>query len=385
MKRWNKDFLDKPWAAYTVAACSAVLLFQILEHLGFFVHGVSVFFGYLAPILYGIALAYLLLPVSHFFEKTVFSGVRSDKWKKRLGILLTYVVLILVFVILIAAIIPQIVRSIVTFVTSLGEYENSLNEILEQLNAQALALNIDITEITQFGSDILSRVVRVISSNMGKVIGTSYSIGRGVFNVVVSFILAVYFMADASRLIGGVKRFMSLFLKEKTRKWLGSFERRCNAILLRYIGGDLLDGLIVGVINSIFMLIMRMPYVILVSVIVGVTNLAPTFGPIAGGAIGALILLFSDPWDALTFIIFTVILQTVDGYVIKPRLFGSSLGVSSVMILISIILGGGIFGVAGILFAIPFAAIVHYIYHGAVDSLEKRRRSGKPLPPDVSN
>ena len=111
------------------------------------------------------------------------------------------------------------------------------------------------------------------------------------------------------------------------------------------------------------MLIAGQPYSVLISVIVGVTNLAPTFGPIVGCAIGAFILvLASNPWYALWFIIFTIILQTIDGYILKPRLFGESLGVSPLMILIAIVLGGRKFGVIGILLAIPAAAIIDFIW-----------------------
>ena len=109
-----------------------------------------------------------------------------------------------------------------------------------------------------------------------------------------------------------------------------------------------------------------MPYSILISLVVGITNLAPTFGPIVGGIIGGFILVLVNPFYALWFIIFTVILQTIDGYILKPKLFGGSLGVPGVWILISIIVGSRILGVAGILLAIPFAAIVDFIYHDLI-------------------
>ena len=136
---------------------------------------------------------------------------------------------------------------------------------------------------------------------------------------------------------------------------------------------DIIDGIIVGITNFIFFLIMGMPYNILISVVVGITNLAPTFGPIVGGLIGAFILLLVNPWQALWFILFTLVLQTIDGYIIKPKLFGNSFGVSSIWILITIIVGGRMFGVWGILLAIPFAAIADYFYHDVIwKKLDKR-------------
>jgi predicted PurR-regulated permease PerM len=167
---------------------------------------------------------------------------------------------------------------------------------------------------------------------------------------------------------------MELILKEKTYKNSGEFFDKCNKILIRYISFDIIDGLIVGVVNAIYMLIAGLPYAVLISVIVGITNLAPTFGPIVGAVIGGFILVLVNPWYALWFLVFTIILQTVDGYILKPRLFGESLGVSPLMILISIILGGRLFGVVGILLAIPFAAIFDFIWKDFIlKKLEERK------------
>ena len=139
------------------------------------------------------------------------------------------------------------------------------------------------------------------------------------------------------------------------------FCRRCDTILLKYLSCSLLDALFIGVSNALFMLIFRIPNVALISVLVGVTNLAPTFGPLIGGAIGFIILGLLNPGYGILFLIFTFIIQTLDGYVVKPKLYGDSLGVSSLWILIAIICGGKIFGVVGVLLAIPFAAIVQYL------------------------
>ncbi|MCI6637735.1 MAG: AI-2E family transporter, partial [Lachnospiraceae bacterium] len=153
------------------------------------------------------------------------------------------------------------------------------------------------------------------------------------------------------------------------------FWNHCNTIMIRYIVGELLDALIIGLSNFVFFLIVGLPYNLLISVVVGVTNLAPTFGPIVGGVVGAFILVLNNPWHALWFIIFTIILQTIDGYVIKPKLFGNTLGVSSVWILVCIIVGGRMFGVPGILLAIPFAAISDYVYNNYILVVLENRKS----------
>ena len=139
----------------------------------------------------------------------------------------------------------------------------------------------------------------------------------------------------------------------------------------------LLDLLIVGGINAVAMLVLRMPHVGLISIIVGVTNIIPTFGPVIGGAIGALLLLLVNPLFALLFLVITVILQICDGYVIKPRLFGNSLGVSGLVILLAIVTLGKAFGMGGLLLAIPIAAICDFTYREVLLPYLRKRKMQK--------
>ena len=190
----------------------------------------------------------------------------------------------------------------------------------------------------------------------------------------IGFILAIYFLAGKQRLKGWIKQSLWLVSKEKHYENVLNVGRHFNSIFAKYITCELIDAIIVGVINYIFMLILNMPYSIMISVVVGVANLVPTFGPIVGALIGALVLLLANPINALWFIIFTIVLQIVDGYWIKPRLFGDALNVSGVLILISIIVFGRIFGIIGIFLSIPLAAIIVYIIQEfVVPKIEKKK------------
>ena len=268
------------------------------------------------------------------------------------------------------------------FITNLDTYVSQLQALLNELTKFASSRNLDISSATSFGENMLNNLLSYFEKASGgtNIIDTSLGIGKNIFNIIISCILAIYFLADKVRLQNGFKRLMRSFMSEKTYKTSGNFWARCNTILIRYIVCDLLDGLIVGLANAAFMGIMRMPYSVIVSVVVGVTNLAPTFGPIAGAVIGAFILVLVNPWYALWFLIFTIILQTMDGYVLKPKLFGGTLGVPGVYILICIIVGGRMFGVAGILLAIPFAAISDFMYHDFLELREKKKAEKETLP-----
>jgi predicted PurR-regulated permease PerM len=141
-----------------------------------------------------------------------------------------------------------------------------------------------------------------------------------------------------------------------------AFLCRCDSILNRYVIFNLLDSLVVGSVNALFMALAGIPYIGLISFVVAVTNLAPTFGPLIGAAISAFVLSLVDLRMTVIFLIFTAVLQVLDGYVIKPRLFGNSLGVSSLLILIGIVVGGRMFGSVGVLLAIPTVAILDNLY-----------------------
>ncbi|MCR5649592.1 MAG: AI-2E family transporter [Lachnospiraceae bacterium] len=376
--KFDKNWLEKRWVAYTIATCSAVLLFVMLMNLPIFLNFINVALGYLRPVIAGVVIAYVMNPMLGFFEHIVFSKIKSKKLKRSLGILLTAIIVIAIVTLLLVAIIPQIIGNIALFVNNFDNYANSLLKILNSLRQQAAHFHLDISEFTNVSDTIINYLTKNIPNNVGSIINTSMNIGKGVFNAILAFIFAIYFLADKEQMIKGAKHLLRLLVPERRYVESAIFWKKCNKILLRYMGGEILDALIVGVANFLFMMVTGMNYKILVSVIVGVTNLAPTFGPIIGCLIGTFVLLFASPWDALLFIIFTVIIQTVDGYIIKPKLFGSSLGVSSLWILIAIILFGKMFGIVGILLAIPLAAICDFVYEDWIlEKLEKRKAAKK--------
>lgn len=370
--KWKK----KKWFAYTVATCSAVVLYMLLSHVGNMFAALGAFFSFLRPIITGIIIAYVINPLANFFDRKVFHKLKGEKTRWTLSSICALIVLILCVVLLFVALIPQLVDSASALVSNMDTYVSALQEVLRRFETGSNSyLGLDFGKLFSFGDSFLDKVNSMMTAENFKIFaGGTANVGRGVFDLVIAFILAVYFLLDKRRITGGIGRFMALVIKPESFKKATEFLDRCNDILIRYISVDVIDGLIVGIVNFLFMVIMRMPYAALISVIVGVTNLAPTFGPIVGAILGAFVLVLIDPWYALWFLIFTVILQTLDGYVIKPKLFGGSLGVSALMILIAIILGGKLFGVGGILLAIPFAAIIDFTWKDfVIKKLEERQ------------
>jgi predicted PurR-regulated permease PerM len=256
-------------------------------------------------------------------------------------------------------------------VSNMDGYVASLHDLLRQWG---LTDTLQIDSLFDSSEDVVRRIQAYFTENAGTVVDASAAAGRSIDMWIIALVLSVYMLASKESMKKGFLHLLSTLISERTFNNIVTFFSRCDRILVSYIVSSLIDGLIIGVLNFIFMSLMGMQYAGLISVVVAVTNLVPTFGPIVGGAVGALILLLVKPVHALIFVIFTFVLQFIDPYFIKPRLFGNTLGVSGLLILISIIVFGNIMGVIGILLAIPLAAIIDFSYEEYLLPYLERRK-----------
>lgn len=371
MKKF-KDLLEKRWFAYTFAICAGILFFFIIGNLNY----LGVFLGFLwkllTPIIIGLVLAYLLNPIVNFFENKPLKGVKLYSVRHALAVIITllcfagalglFVYLVIVPVVTSA---PQAISSLISYRPAIEEF---INELLEKVPF------IDTSGFEATVNNYINSFIASIPENIDLIISKSIDIGSGIFSAVIGFILCIYFLLGKRMLVNGINRLRRAALLENTYKKHNEFFLRCHNILIRYIFCDLLDALIVGGINAAMMAVFGMKFIPLVTLIVAVTNLFPTFGPIVGAVLGAAILFFSDPWHPLIFIIATLVIQTVDGYILKPKLFGNLLGVPAVWILIMIIVGSGLFGIAGVFLSIPVAAILKFLYDEAFLPFLKKKR-----------
>ena len=370
-----KELIHKRWFATALGGCITVAFYLIVSNIVDIWQGFTQILGYFSTVIGGCALAYMMNPLAKLYQRSIFRRIRKETLKWTLSIILAVTTVILFLVLIMSILIPQLIDSVSMFISNLDSYAKSLQSLIrgylpedhESPSFQNFVLS---------SENIINTIVDYIMENSSKIINISTNAGKSVVNWVIAFILSIYLLGAKNKLKAGVKRLLKALLSPKHYKSASTFLSHCNGILNRYVIFDLIDGLIVGTINAIFMAILGMQYSGLVSVVVGVTNLVPTFGPLVGAIIGGFILLMVKPVHALFFVIFTIILQTIDGYVIKPKLFGGTLGVSGLWILIVIIAGGRIYGVVGILLAIPIAAILDYIYREMLlPALERKNSS----------
>ncbi|MBQ6490085.1 MAG: AI-2E family transporter [Solobacterium sp.] len=355
-----KDLLEKRWFANLAAVCGGVLLYMVLTHFAEIFSWMSGVVKIFEPVLAGIIMAYLLEPAVRFFEQKVFTTVPESR-ARMLSVTSAFVCLLLIIIGAFGIIIPAVVSSVSSLVSVMSE-ESAIDNLINSLNKLGMDLHLDLTMLTSYLDQGVDVIVDYIKDNASQIVNTTINIGNTIVNIVIGLIIALYLLLDKKRIMGSVAEFRQALLSQETFNKHNAFLLRCHEILISYIGCNLLDGLIVGVINAIVMMMLGIPYIALVSVVVGVTNLLPTFGPIIGAVIGSVILVFDSPMNALYFLILTIILQTIDGYFIKPKMFGNTLGIPAVLTLISTIILGKIYGAAGILLAVPAMAIVMFLY-----------------------
>lgn len=370
---------DKKWVPYTIAGCLTVTLFVLLSHIGTIFHALGVIWNFILPVVLGVVIAYVLNPLAKFVERKLFYKMKNERTAWLWSVVVSLVVLVLLIVLLFMALIPQVANSIGSLVSNFDSYAASADKFLDKIADIAAKYNLDATALENSAHNMISNLVDSLPKRLNQIVAASKTFGSNLVTWLLALVLAVYFLVDKPAQVRGLRRFFHAILPEKTFDGFIRFCSRSDKILVKFISCEVIDGVIVGIVNFIFMAICGMPYNVLISVIVGLTNLIPTFGPIIGTVVGGLILVLNNPWQALLFVIFTLILQTIDGYILKPRLYGDQLGVSGVLILIAIIVGGRIFGMVGILLGIPVAAIAMFVYDEyVIPKLEARKGNKKP-------
>ena len=365
-----KNLKDKPWYPLTVSICIGVVLFVALIRINSVLSGIGTFLGYFSTVFLGAVIAYIINPLAMVYRTKVFHKVKKAKTRAALGNMFAFATVLFFLSYLGIMVIPQIVDSVKIFATNFNSYVDSLQRTLKAVGVSSSV--IDLSSFVRSSSDTLTFVKKYASENMDTIVSKTADIGKDVAQVVVALLLSIYFLAEKERLKSSGKRFLKAVFKSHYSK-VEYVIKQSDQILHRYIVYNLVDSIIIGIVNGIFMTIAGLPYVGLVSVMVAVCNIIPTFGPVIGASVGGFLLLLVQPRYAVAFLIFTAILQTIDAYIIKPKLFGDSLGVSGLWILVGIVAGGRMFGVLGILLAIPMVAIIDMLYyHYLLPFLEKK-------------
>ncbi len=360
----KSSLFEKRWFTHAFAGCIVVLFYMLISNFGMINGIISKIVTVTSPIIIGAVIAYILDPIVKFFEGFLGRISKREKLIHVISVALTFILFLILLSTLLVLIIPSLIETIAGILGNLSYYQKNINAILSMMEKYITGL--DTSGAQKFINNILSNIVRYIPENMQRIVNVSIGMGVKIFNGIIGLILAIYFLLGKKSIQRSIAKFRHAVLSDAAYDKQTAFLIRCHNILIKFIGADIFDSLIIGVLNAIILWTLGLPYVLLVSVIVGVTNLFPTFGPMAGCILGSIVLLFKNPVDVLIFIGVTIVIQIFDGYILKPKLFGDVLGVPPVGILVTVILGGSMFGVVGIILAIPFAAIFTFVYNESI-------------------
>lgn len=393
--RWNSKYLAAGLTAFLVIVCS--LLFYLLiarwpavkTSIGWIIHVLS-------PILWGLAIAYLLTPVVKFFQRLLFEPLGRLLFKKRrdripsfgraIAVLLTMILFLALIVALFWLILPQIYQSVVKIISVLPGYVNTATDWVSEILARFPKTDSFVGQvISGAGTSVKDWANNTLLPSVGGVVSNIttgvWNTLMGIVDVLIGVIVSVYLLYSRESFTARVKKFLYSVLPVKRMNQVLRVLRFTNRAFMGFIGGKLLNSLIIGILCYIFCAIARMPYPLLLAVIMGVTDIIPFFGPIIGAVPSALIVLMDSPIKCLIFVIFIIVLQQLDGNVLGPKILGSSTGLSGFWVIFAIVLGGGLFGFLGVLLGVPVFAVIY----ACVRHLVNRRLGKRGLPEATAN
>lgn len=391
-KKEIKNYYKVGLTVFLTFVCCILFFFMILRFEGFAeVWNKAIKGG--QPIIIGLVLAYLMTPTVRVCEKKFkewaqkiakkknkqLDEVKLGKRCRGLGVFCAVIFLLLIISLLIAAIVPALVQSITTLVKTLPDQVDTFMNTLEEAqigDSKVLdLLGTTLTDIVDYLEKWWNKTIMPeINTYIAEITSGVISVLKGLMNFIIGIIVAVYVLTIQETLLAQSRKIIFAIFKPKQGNVIVHVIRHSSKIFGGFISGKLLDSAIIGMICYVGCLIMHMPNAVLVSVIVGVTNIIPFFGPFIGAVPSLFLVVIQSPWHALYLLIFIIVLQQVDGNIIGPKILGDSTGLSSFWVMFAILVFGGLWGFFGMLLGVPIFAVIYYIVGKLVNYGLRRRK-----------
>lgn len=392
---WDKKYLYWGITAFCVIA-AATIFYMALNYLDLLKQGLASLIRVLSPFIWGLVISYLLSPLVRFLQNKAFgpllekafakSPEKGRKAARILAVVFAEIIMLALITGLFFLIIPQLYSSIETIVINSPTYIESLtNWVNKMLTDFPEVRDYVVDMLGDVNTDLVSWLQTTILPRLGSLLsnvgtGVRYVV-TGVYNLVIGIIVSVYLLSNREAFIASAKRILYSILSVDTAKRFLNVLRFADRTFIGFINGKLLDSAIIGLICYIGCSILQMPYALLVSVMIGITNIIPFFGPLIGAVPSALIILMVDPVKCLVFVIFVILLQQLDGNIIGPKILGNSVGINGFWVMFSIIIGAGFFGFWGMVLGVPVFVVIYTIIKESV----RRKLLRNDLPTDEAS
>lgn len=349
-----------------LGGAGCIFLYWLLhdtERLTQFVGGVG---SIISPFVVGAAMAFILNVPMRAIERWL-GGVKNPGLRRGLALALTLLAVVLVLYGVFYLLLPQLVETVEMLIDSLPDFFKRVLEDVQEYLDKHPELMEWITEYTDLESvnwsELIQKIVGMITNGVGTVVDTAITtvvdLGNGIFNAVMSLVFAVYGLARKETLARQFRRVLYAFVPEKVSDEVVRIMRMTNRTFSKFISGQCLEAVILGLMFTITMPIFKMPYVALISVIIGVTALIPIVGAFIGCIIGALLILVVDPMTAVWFVVLFLVLQQIEGNLIYPKVVGTSIGLPGMWVLVAVVVGGDLMGIGGMLLMIPLTSVCY--------------------------
>ena len=358
----NNRYFTIALYVFGVIAASIILLFILLDPdkmLG----GINNLLSILSPVIFGFVLAFVLNPLLNFFERIFFKEIwknpKQQKLKRAVSMICTYLLFLGLLTLFVMLIVPSLVESITDLVKNIRGYYTEGIALIESLLSRFNISSEVLAPFNDIGNKIVEFVIETMNALLPKLGAFALSATSAVKNMVIGFAFSIYMLASKEIFRQQFSRVLYTFTCKKTHDRVRRVAHLSYNTFSKYLSGYLVDSMIIGIICYIVMLIFGWPYPALISIIIGVFNMIPIFGPVIGSIPSILLILLINPWQALFFGIFIIILQQIDGNFICPKILGQRIGIKPFWVMLAIVVGGSIFGIPGMLISVPTFAVIY--------------------------
>lgn len=374
---WNRKYTTISVYSFIVISLS-IIFAGLVKEANKIMEVFSILSTTLQPFVIGFVIAYLLNFILVFLEKKLITDekIKNKKTKRAISLVITYLIGGFTLYLFMLFVFPQLIESIMGLANDIPKFiENAtimINEISNTINVEKQYLDLALNQWKQF-IDMAANLI----SNLLPMIGSFLTgIASSVWNIVIGIIVSIYMLIEKEKFIGLGKKVIYALLSKNSADMLVNLGRRSNKTFGDFLSGKIIDSAIIGVLTFVVLTVFKMPYTLLVSVIIGITNIIPFFGPFIGAIPAFVIIMFVSPVKALVFLVIIFVIQQIDGNIIGPKILGDSIGISAFWILFSILVAGKILGLVGMIIGVPLFAIAYSVIKDIVES--KLKEKGLP-------
>lgn len=377
MKKFLKDEkLYKQYIANVMTIIVGILFYFIISNFPTITAFIKKLLSILSPFIWGGMLAFILLKFEAWIEKVI--PIKNFKTKRTVSSIIAVAISAVIVAIFISILVPQMVTSIGQLAIVIEDFTSNATSWLDDLSKTSILPDDIINDLYKYSSSLVTVLWEFAKTSIPNIIDFTKNTFSAVLDFVLGFIVAIYILNERDSLASNISKLSRAILSKKAYEESEKIVKLAYDKFSGFLVGKVVDSIIVGVLCFIAMTIMGLDFSVLISIIVGVTNIIPFFGPFIGAIPSGLILLIISPKQAILFAIMVFVLQQIDGNIIGPKILGGSVGLSSLWIMFAIIIGGGYFGFMGMLLGVPVFAVIYFTLKEYVElKIKKKEENGE--------